>query len=57
MPCARPAVLLGVALFGSLLGGPAGFLAGARIALLIATALAICALASVLAGVPRKAGR
>lgn len=49
--------VLGVALFGSLLGGPAGFLAGARIALLIATVLAICALASVLVGVPRKAGR
>lgn len=33
-----------------------GFLPGA-IALLIATVLATCALAAVLAGVPRKAGR
>jgi len=49
--------VLGVALFGSLLGGPAGFLPGARIALLIAAAMAICALAAVLAGVPRKADR
>ena len=49
--------VLGVALFGSLLAGPAGFLPGARIALLIATVLATCALAAVLVGVPRNAGR
>ena len=49
--------VLGVALFGSLLGGPAGFLPGARTALLIAAAMAICALAAVLAGLPRKANR
>jgi DHA2 family methylenomycin A resistance protein-like MFS transporter len=47
--------VLGVALFGSLLGGSSGFLPGARIALLISAGLAICALATVVIGVPRKA--
>jgi hypothetical protein len=47
--------VLGVALFGSLLGGSSGFLPGARIALLISAGLAICALAAVVIGVPRKA--
>jgi DHA2 family methylenomycin A resistance protein-like MFS transporter len=47
--------VLGVALFGSLLDGSSGFLPGARIALLISAGLAICALAAVVIGVPRKA--
>ena len=47
--------VLGVALFGSLLGGSSGFLPGARIALLTSAGLAICALAAVMVGVPRKA--
>lgn len=46
--------VLGVALFGSLLGGSAGFLPGTRIALLISAGLTICALVAVLFGVPRR---
>jgi MFS transporter, DHA2 family, methylenomycin A resistance protein len=45
--------VLGVALFGSLRGGSAGFIGGVRIALLISAALALCALIAVLIGVPR----
>jgi DHA2 family methylenomycin A resistance protein-like MFS transporter len=47
--------VLGVALFGSLLGGSAGFMPGAKIALMISAALALCALAVVMGGVPRDA--
>jgi MFS transporter, DHA2 family, methylenomycin A resistance protein len=47
--------VLGVALFGSLLGGPAGFIPGTKIALWIAAVLALVALAAVLIGVPRQA--
>jgi DHA2 family methylenomycin A resistance protein-like MFS transporter len=47
--------VLGVALFGSLLGGSAGFLPSAKIALLIAAGLSLCALVAVMVGVPRKA--
>jgi MFS transporter, DHA2 family, methylenomycin A resistance protein len=47
--------MLGVALFGSLLGGSAGFIGGLRLALLIAAGLALCALLAVLIGVPRDA--
>jgi DHA2 family methylenomycin A resistance protein-like MFS transporter len=47
--------VLGVALFGSLLGEAAGFMPGAKAALLISAALALCALAAVIVGVPRKA--
>ena len=46
--------VLGVALFGSLLGGSAGFVGGLRMALIIAAALALCALVAVLIGVPRR---
>jgi MFS transporter, DHA2 family, methylenomycin A resistance protein len=46
--------VVGVALFGSLLGGPAGFIPGLRVALLIAAGLALCALAAVTIGVPRR---
>jgi DHA2 family methylenomycin A resistance protein-like MFS transporter len=46
--------VLGVALFGSLLGGSAGFVGGLRMALIIAAALALCALIAVLIGVPRR---
>jgi MFS transporter, DHA2 family, methylenomycin A resistance protein len=45
---------VGVALFGSLLGGAGGFVAGLHIALVIAAALALCAIAATLAGVPRR---
>jgi MFS transporter, DHA2 family, methylenomycin A resistance protein len=44
--------VLGVALFGSLLGSAAGFMPGARAALLISAALALCALVAVTIGVP-----
>jgi MFS transporter, DHA2 family, methylenomycin A resistance protein len=47
--------VLGVALFGALLGGSAGFLSGARLALLIAAGVSIGAMAAVLIGVPGKA--
>jgi DHA2 family methylenomycin A resistance protein-like MFS transporter len=47
--------VLGVALFGSLLGGSAGFMGGAKTALLISSGLALCALAAVMIGVPRRA--
>jgi DHA2 family methylenomycin A resistance protein-like MFS transporter len=47
--------VLGVALFGSLLGVSAGFLQGTRIALLISATLMICAFVAVLFGVPRRA--
>jgi DHA2 family methylenomycin A resistance protein-like MFS transporter len=47
--------VLGVALLGSLLGGSAGFIGGVRIALLIAAGLALCAIAAVMIGVPRRA--
>jgi MFS transporter, DHA2 family, methylenomycin A resistance protein len=46
--------VLGVALFGALLGGSAGFVPGAKGALVIAAALALCAFAAVMVGVPRK---
>jgi MFS transporter, DHA2 family, methylenomycin A resistance protein len=47
--------VLGVALFGSLLAGSAGFIDGLRIALLIAAVLALGALGAVMIGVPRRA--
>jgi DHA2 family methylenomycin A resistance protein-like MFS transporter len=47
--------VLGVALFGSLLAGAAGFIGGLRIALWIAATLALCALGAVMIGVPRRA--
>jgi MFS transporter, DHA2 family, methylenomycin A resistance protein len=47
--------VLGVGLFGSLLSGSAGFIGGLRIALLIAAGLALCAIAAVMIGVPRRA--
>jgi MFS transporter, DHA2 family, methylenomycin A resistance protein len=47
--------VVGVALFGSLLGGSAGFIPGARAALLISAALAICALTAVTIGISRRA--
>jgi len=47
--------VLGVALFGSLLGGSAGFIGGAEIALLISAGLALCASGAVMIGVPRRA--
>ncbi len=47
--------VLGVAFFGSLLSGSDGFVGGAKIALLIAAALSLCALAAVMLGVPRRA--
>jgi DHA2 family methylenomycin A resistance protein-like MFS transporter len=43
--------VLGVALFGSLLSGSAGFIPGAKISLAIAAAVSLCALAVVLIGV------
>jgi MFS transporter, DHA2 family, methylenomycin A resistance protein len=45
--------VIGVALFGALLGGADGFIAGVRIALAIAAALALCALVATIIGVPR----
>jgi DHA2 family methylenomycin A resistance protein-like MFS transporter len=45
---------VGVALFGSLLGGAGGFVAGLHIALVIAAALALCAIVATLAGAPRR---
>jgi MFS transporter, DHA2 family, methylenomycin A resistance protein len=47
--------VIGVALFGALLGGPGEFVAGVRIALTIAAALALFALVATLCGVPRRA--
>lgn len=47
--------VLGVALFGSLLGGAAGFMPGLKAALLTSAALVLGALAAVMVGVPRKA--
>jgi MFS transporter, DHA2 family, methylenomycin A resistance protein len=49
--------VLGVALFGALLGGSAGFIGGLRIALLIAAGLALCAMLAVLIGTPKDASR
>jgi MFS transporter, DHA2 family, methylenomycin A resistance protein len=49
--------VLGVALFGALLAGPAGFIGGLRMALLIAAGLALCALLAVLIGTPQDATR
>jgi DHA2 family methylenomycin A resistance protein-like MFS transporter len=46
---------IGVALFGSLLSGAGGFIAGVRIALVIAAALALCAIIAAIVGVPRRA--
>jgi DHA2 family methylenomycin A resistance protein-like MFS transporter len=46
--------VLGVALFGSLLGGSAGFVPGVKIALAIAAAVSLCALAAVMIGVPSR---
>jgi MFS transporter, DHA2 family, methylenomycin A resistance protein len=48
--------VLGVALFGSLLAGSAGFIPGAKVSLLIAAGLALGASAAVMISVPRKAG-
>ena len=45
---------IGVALFGSLLSGAGGFIAGVRVALVIAAALALCAIAAAMIGVPRR---
>jgi DHA2 family methylenomycin A resistance protein-like MFS transporter len=45
---------IGVALFGSLLSGTGGFIAGVRVALVIAAALALCAIVVALIGVPRR---
>jgi DHA2 family methylenomycin A resistance protein-like MFS transporter len=45
---------IGVALFGSLLSGAGGFIAGVRIALVIAAALTLCAIVAALVGVPRQ---
>jgi MFS transporter, DHA2 family, methylenomycin A resistance protein len=45
---------IGVALFGSLLSGPGGFIAGIRMALVIAAALAVCAIAAALIGAPAR---
>ncbi len=47
--------VLGVALFGSLLGASAGFMPGLKAALSISAALAFCALVAVMIGIPRKA--
>ena len=47
--------VLGVALFGSLLGASAGFMPGLKTALSISAALAFCALVAVMIGIPRKA--
>jgi MFS transporter, DHA2 family, methylenomycin A resistance protein len=44
---------IGVALFGSLLSGAGGFIAGIRIALVIAAALALCAIVAAIVGAPR----
>jgi hypothetical protein len=46
---------IGVAFFGSLLSGAGGFIAGVRIALVIAAALALCAIIAAIVGVPRRA--
>lgn len=46
--------VLGVALFGSLLGGAAGFIPGAHIALVIAAVVSLGAVATILIGVPRR---
>jgi DHA2 family methylenomycin A resistance protein-like MFS transporter len=45
---------VGVALFGSLLGGAGGFVVGIRVALVIAAALALCGVLATLVGVPRR---
>jgi DHA2 family methylenomycin A resistance protein-like MFS transporter len=45
---------IGVALFGSLLSGAGGFIAGIRIALVIAATLALCAIVAAVVGVPRQ---
>jgi DHA2 family methylenomycin A resistance protein-like MFS transporter len=45
---------IGVALFGSLLSGTGGFIAGVRVALVIAAALALRAIVVALIGVPRR---
>jgi DHA2 family methylenomycin A resistance protein-like MFS transporter len=47
--------VVGVALFGSLLGESAGFMPGVKVALVISAALSLCALVAVMAGVPRRA--
>ena len=46
--------VLGVALFGSLLGGTAGFIPGAKMSLMISAAVSLCALAAVTIGVPSR---
>jgi len=46
--------VLGVALFGSLVGASAGFASGAKVALLISAGVALCALVAVMIGVPRR---
>jgi DHA2 family methylenomycin A resistance protein-like MFS transporter len=47
---------IGVALFGSLLGGAGGFINGVHLALVIAAALALCAVVATMAGVPPRSG-
>ncbi len=46
--------VLGVALFGSLLGAPGGFMPGLKAALTISAALAVTALLAVMVGVQRR---
>jgi len=46
---------LGVALFGSLLSGPAGFIIGLKVVLMTSAGLALRAIAVVVLGVPRTA--
>lgn len=46
--------VLGVALFGSLLSGTDGFIPGAKMSLMIAAAVSVCALAAVTIGVPSR---
>jgi MFS transporter, DHA2 family, methylenomycin A resistance protein len=47
--------VLGVALFGALLGAQSGFLSGAKLSLIVSAVLALCAVGAVMIGVPRKA--
>jgi len=46
--------VIGVALFGSLLGGAGGILPGARVALAISAAVSLCAFAAIMLGVSRR---
>jgi sugar phosphate permease len=45
---------LAVAIFGALLNSPAGFVAGMRISLVIAAAVAVVASAAAVAGLPSR---